>query len=54
MNLQWMASGLIVSRFYVSLNCRGDANSLTQLFPALNGVQLTSWSPTHASAIELN
>jgi Spy/CpxP family protein refolding chaperone len=39
--MAWMASGLIASVPLFSSVAQADSNSLTQLFPALVGVQLT-------------
>ncbi len=41
-----MASGMIVAVVNVATDARADTNSLTQVFPALTGVELTTTQQT--------
>ena len=47
----WLASGLIVSGTVFPLTAQADTTSLTQLFPALVGVQLTSTQQTQLESL---
>jgi periplasmic protein CpxP/Spy len=49
--IAWMASGLIASAALIPSVAQADENSLTQLFPALTGVQLTSEQQTQLETL---